>query len=205
MYGLLHQAFTLHELANLRGTEVGKPRPVLEQESWICWEVKLYRLLHFKSVTILTNVTNIFRVWNVMKVNYKLWKITNCKYFVKTPFLFLVPEYHLSWNPAWNQGGDGHRTGHVPTIHFPPACDLLHEGSNNYNWVTKTKPPRCWEKCNHWYFFFIIKIWSTSYPYRNSIHILQIFFRSLTVYSRINDHFITSFVKRESFYNPSDS
>jgi hypothetical protein len=36
MYGLLHQAFTLHELANLRGTEVGKPRPVLEQESWIC-------------------------------------------------------------------------------------------------------------------------------------------------------------------------
>ena len=60
----------------------------LTKKSWICWEVKLYRLLHFKSVTILTNVTNIFRVWNVMKVNYKLWKITNCKYFVKTPFFF---------------------------------------------------------------------------------------------------------------------
>lgn len=88
MYGLLYLVFTLHELANLRGTEVGEPRPVLEQESWIFLEVKLYRLLHFKSVTILTNVTNIFRVWNVMKVNYKLWKITNCKYFVKTPFLF---------------------------------------------------------------------------------------------------------------------
>ncbi len=77
----------------------------------------------------------------------------------------------------------------MPTIHSPPACDLLHEGSNNYNGVTKTKPPCCWEKCNHWYFFFIIKIWSTSYPYKNSIHNLQIFFRSLTVYSCINDHY----------------
>ena len=36
MYGLLYLVFTLHELANLRGTEVGKPRPVVEQESWIC-------------------------------------------------------------------------------------------------------------------------------------------------------------------------
>ncbi|KAH3719221.1 hypothetical protein DPMN_062053 [Dreissena polymorpha] len=47
MYGLLHQAFTLHELANLRGTEVGKPRPVHETRDVMAIAQAMCRLFTF--------------------------------------------------------------------------------------------------------------------------------------------------------------